>query len=572
MVTKEHIADFRWRKRLLLAVVLLAAALLAWRTVYLQVMSRQFLQTQGDARHLRVVTMPASRGMVLDRHGEPLAISTPVESVWANPMEMGLDHAQVASLARTLEMDSDELQRLLARGDRQKREFVYLKRHVTPAVAEKVLALNIPGVATHQEYRRYYPAGEVTSHVLGFTNVDDQGQEGIELAFNEWLQGESGSKRVIKDRLGRVVENVESIRPASPGKNLTLSIDRRIQYLAYRELKAAVKQHNARSASAVVLDVSSGEVLAMVNQPSFNPNLRKRPSGARYRNRALTDVFEPGSTVKPFTIAAALESGKYSPSTPISTSPGYFKVGRNTIRDARDYGTIDVSSVITYSSNVGASKIALSLKPETLWSMYDRIGFGRVTGSGFPGESGGLMTPHYRWHEIEQATHAFGYGLSVTPLQLAQAYAVLAADGVMRPVSFLRQEQAVAGDRVISARVAHQVRNMMETVVSDKGTGKRAAVAGYRVAGKTGTAHKSAAGGYAEDRYVSVFAGMAPASKPRLVMVVMLNEPRAGDYYGGVVAAPVFSRVMAGALRLMNIAPDDLPERSPVLTYAEAQL
>lgn len=572
MVTKEYIPEFRWRKRLLLAVVLLAAALLAWRTVYLQVMSRQFLQTQGDARHLRVVTMPASRGMVLDRHGEPLAISTPVESVWANPMEMDLDRAPLAKLARSLEMDAGHLQRLLARGDRQKREFVYLKRHLAPAEAGKVLALNIPGVATHQEYRRYYPAGEVASHVLGFTNVDDQGQEGVELAYNGWLQGESGSKRVIKDRLGQVVENVESIRPASPGKDLQLSLDRRIQYLAYRELKAAVTQHNARSGSAVVLDVTTGEVLALVNQPSFNPNLRKRPSGSLYRNRALTDVFEPGSTVKPFTIATALESEKYSPATPINTSPGYYKVGKNTIRDARDYGTIDVSSVITFSSNVGASKIALSLEPEVLWSMFDRIGFGKVTGSGFPGESTGLMAPYYRWHEIDHATHAFGYGLSVTPLQLAQAYAVLAADGVMRPVSFLRQDQAVAGEQVISARVARQVRSMMETVISDKGTGKRAAVAGYRVAGKTGTAHKSTVGGYAEDRYVSVFAGMAPASNPRLAMVVMVNEPRAGDYFGGVVAAPVFSRVMSGALRLMNVAPDDLPEKSPVLTYAEARL
>ena len=406
---------------------------------------------------------------------------------------------------------------------------------------------------------RYYPASEVTAHVVGFTDIDDQGQEGLELAYNDWLQGTPGSKRVIKDRLGRIVEDVESIQPSSPGKDLTLSIDRRIQYLAYRELKAAVQQHKARSGSAVLLDVKTGEILAMVNQPSYNPNNRKHMRSSQYRNRAITDVFEPGSTIKPFTIATALESGKYSPTTLIDTTPGYYKIGSYTVHDHINYGVINVTRVITKSSNVGASKIALSLDPERIWSMFNRVGFGSVSASAFPGESAGLMTHYSRWHDIERATMSFGYGLSVTPLQLAHAYSILAADGINRPVSLLKQTRPVEGQRVISAPVTQQVRAMMETVISKEGTGSRASVQGYRVAGKTGTVHKSAAGGYSVDRYISVFAGMAPASKPRLVLVVMINEPEGEEYYGGQVAAPVFSSMMSGALRLMNIAPDNAP-------------
>jgi cell division protein FtsI (penicillin-binding protein 3) len=419
--------------------------------------------------------------------------------------------------------------------------------------------MQIEGVFAQREYRRYYPAGEVVSHVIGFTNIDDEGQEGIELSYQDWLKGTPGKKRVIKDRLGRVIEDVESIRTSSPGKNINLSIDRRIQYLAYRELKTAMKLNKARSGSAVMLDVKTGEILAAVNQPSYNPNSRKNMRSSQFRNRAVTDVFEPGSTIKPFTIAMALESKKYKPGTIIDTTPGSLKVGRNTIRDLKNYGKLDVTHVITKSSNVGASKIALSMEAERMWSMFNRLGFGSVTASGFPGESAGLLSHFSRWHDIEQATLSFGYGLSVTPLQLAHAYSILAADGISRPVSFIRQDKPVAGEQVLPAKVVRQVREMMKTVVSNEGTGMQASVHGYQVAGKTGTIHKSAAGGYANDRYIAVFAGMAPASDPRLVLVVMVNDPAGEQYYGGQVAAPVFSRVMSGALRLMDVTPDNLP-------------
>jgi cell division protein FtsI (penicillin-binding protein 3) len=556
MSKEENIPTFNKRRILLYAVLLLIVVLLLWRAVYLQVLNKDFLQNQGDARHLRVVSEPAHRGMITDRNGEPLAISTPVESIWVNPSELVAEQQYLPKLARILKIDIEKLKSTLA--SRMSREFVYIRRHVNPDMAKKVMALEAPGVFTQREYRRYYPAGEVVAHVLGFTNIDDEGQEGLERAYNDWLKGTPGSKRVIKDRLGRVVENVESIRPSRPGKMLTLSIDRRIQYLAYRELKAAVKKNNARSASAVVLDVKTGEVLAMVNQPSYNPNNRKRLRGEYYRNRAVTDVFEPGSTFKPFTITAGLESGKYQPGTRIDTTPGKLSIGKYTIRDLHNYGEIDVTRVITKSSNVGASKIALSLEPEKVWSLYNRLGFGNITGSGFPGESSGLMSHFHRWRKIERATLSFGYGISVTPLQLAHAYSVLAADGLMRPVSFVRVDGEVKGERVVKAEIARKVRKIMETVVSPEGTGMLASIQGYRVAGKTGTVHKSSSGGYAENRYLSVFAGMAPASSPRLVMVVMVNEPRGEKYFGGLVAAPVFSKVMSGALRLMDVAPDNL--------------
>jgi cell division protein FtsI (penicillin-binding protein 3) len=439
------------------------------------------------------------------------------------------------------------------------REFVYLKRHVNPDTAKKVLALEAEGVFTQREYRRYYPAGEVVAHVVGFTDIDDHGQEGIELAYEDWLVGKPGKKRVIKDRLGRVIEDVENISDTVPGKNLYLSIDRRIQYLAYRELKAAIRQNRAKSGSAVLLDATTGEVLALVNQPSFNPNNRKRLRSSHYRNRAVTDVFEPGSTIKPFTIAAALESHKYTLASRIDTSPGYIKIGRNTIHDTHNHGELDLTGVITKSSNVGASKIALSLEPEQIWSMFTGVGFGEMTASGFPGESSGLISHFSRWHPIERATLSFGYGLSVTPLQLAHAYTVIAADGLSHPVTFIRKDKPAEAKRILPAHIARQVRDMMKTVVSDQGTGLRADVLGYQIAGKTGTVHKSTAGGYADDRYISLFAGIAPASRPRLVLVVMVNEPRGEQYYGGLVAAPVFSRIMSGALRLMDIAPDDLP-------------
>ncbi len=557
MSSKAESKEYRGRRNLLLGVMACAFSALVWRAVDLQVLDRDFLQGQGDARHLRVVAMPAHRGMITDRQGEPLAISAPVKSVWANPQELITAREQLPALARLLKMDVDEIQRTLA--GKSSREFVYLKRHISPDVAAQVEALEIPGVSLQREYRRYYPAGEVMAHVVGFTNIDDEGQEGLELAYSDWLRGEPGAKRVIKDGRRHIVESVESIRAPRPGKDLRISIDRRIQFLAYRELKAMVQHNGARSASAVILDVERGEVLAMVNQPSYNPNNRDQRRSDHFRNRAVTDVFEPGSTMKPFTIAAALATGRYQPHTPIDTSPGYMQVGVNTVKDVRNFGLLDVTGVIRKSSNVGISKIALSMPPKTLWSLLSEVGFGASTGSGFPGEVAGLLVNHHRWRDIELATLSFGYGLSVTPLQLAEAYSVIANDGLLRPVSFLYQDQVPEGQRVMPAKIAREVRTMMEEVVSPEGTAPRAQVAGYRVAGKTGTVKKSVAGGYSDDRYVAVFAGMAPASHPRLVMVVVVNEPSRGDYYGGVVAAPVFAKVMAGALRLMNVPPDDIP-------------
>lgn len=538
--------------------LLLGVAALMWRMGDLNLNQREFLQGQGDARYLRTVSIPAHRGMITDRHGEPLAISTPVESVWANPQELAQAREQWPKLARALKINLDDLEQLLGR--RMEREFVYLRRHINPDLAKKVMALRIPGVSLQPEYRRYYPMGEVMAHVVGFTNIDDVGQEGVELMMDDTLRGTPGSKRVIKDRLGRIVENVESISEPRPGDDLTLSIDRRIQYLAYRELKAAVNRHQAQAGSAVVLDVTTGEVLAMVNQPAYNPNNRNDLSSARLRNRAVTDVFEPGSTMKPFTVSAALESGKYRPNTPINTSPGMLRLGGFTIRDAHDYGRIDVATVIKKSSNVGASRIALSLPSDQLWDLFSRFGFGYDTGSGFPGEAAGLLSAYQDWQKVEQATVSYGYGLSVTPLQLTNAYATLAANGQQRPVSFLKlgHDELPQSRQIIDSKIAVAVRNMLESVVRKGGTGTRAQVPGYRIAGKTGTVRKASAGGYNEDNYLSVFAGMAPASRPRLAMVVMVDRPDDGNYYGGVVAAPVFSRVMEGALRLLDVAPDDL--------------
>ncbi len=549
--------DYPQRRRFVFGLLLLGVVALFGRMVDLNINQREFLQHQGDARYLRDITIPADRGVITDRNGEPLAISTPVESVWANPAELTTARERWAELGALLQLPVAELERKLAA--RMEREFVYLKRHISPELAEQVMALAIPGISLQREYRRYYPLGEVASHVVGFTNIDGVGQEGIELMMEQQLRGTPGSKRVIKDRLGRIVENVESIREPRPGQQLALSLDRRIQYLAYRELYAAVQHHHAKGGSAVVLDVQTGEVLAMVNQPAYNPNNRRALSAERMRNRAVTDVFEPGSTVKPFTVAAGLGSGKFRPTTVLDTSPGSLRLANFTIRDAKNYGRIDVATVIKKSSNVGASRIALALEPRQLWEQMVNVGFGYDTGSGFPGEAAGLMSAYQDWRKVERATVSYGYGLSVTALQLTRAYAALAADGVLYPASFLRQQKGKVsgGSQAIATEVARAVRTMLEQVVQPGGTGTRAAVSGYRIAGKTGTSRRVSSGGYDEDHYLAVFAGFAPASRPRLAMVVMVDRPDSGDYYGGVVAAPVFSRVMEGALRLMDIAPDD---------------
>ena len=552
--TARSYAGRRW---LLTGVFIVANALLLWRAADLQIFNAELLRQHGDARSVRDVAIVAHRGMIVDRNGEPLAISTPVSSVWVTPKEVPRRDARLAQLARILELEPAALRGVQEM--RLQREFVYIKRQVTPDQAQSVAALRIPGVHLEREYKRYYPAGEIAAHVVGFTNVDDSGQEGMELAFDDWLRGEPGAKRVLKDRIGRPVQDIESIRPPAPGRQIELSIDRRLQYLAYRELKLAVAANGARSGSLVMLDPATGEVLAIAAQPSFNPNNRSGFRSEFYRNRPVTDLFEPGSTLKPFTIAAALQSGRFTPATVIETGPGVMAVSNHFIRDVRDFGTIDVANVIRKSSNVGASKIALSLGPEPLWNLFSALGFGRGTGSGFPGEAAGQLQNFKNWSELELATAAFGYGISVTALQLAQAYAALASEGLLRPVSLQKVTGQVPGQTVIPAAVAAQVRAMLETVVQPDGTGHRAAVRGYRVAGKTGTVHKVVAGVYAEDRYMSLFAGFAPASAPRLVLVVMIDEPKMGKYYGGLVAAPVFARVMQGALRILAVPPDDLP-------------
>ena len=539
---------------------LLASSLIA-RAVHLQVFNKDFLNQQADTRHLRVEKISAHRGTITDRNGEPLAISTPVDSIWANPKELAPAVDDVPQLARVLGVDSQQLIRRITRS--MDKEFLYLKRRLSPDKAKEVLALKLPGINVQREYRRYYPAGEVAGHLIGFTDIDDDGQEGLELAFNHWLAGEMGAKRVLKDRHGRSVENVESIRPPHHGKELRTSIDLRIQYVAYRTLKAAIQTHSAESGSIVVLDVQTGEVLAIVNQPTYNPNDRSQFSAERYRNRAITDIFEPGSSIKPLVVAAALESGEYRPSSVIDTAPGYVVVGPKTIEDSRNLGRISLTTILARSSNVGATKLAMSLQSDQLWNTMTQFGLGSLTASGFPGESAGLLTHFSHWRPISQATLAYGYGLSVTPLQLAQAYGVLGNNGQLRPISLVALDQPAEGDQIISRDSATAVRRMLEEVVRPGGTGTDAAVTGYRIAGKTGTSWKFAAGGYSKDKYISVFAGLAPASNPRLAAVVVIDEPTGELYYGGDVAAPVFADVMSESLRLLAVPPDALPARDP---------
>lgn len=558
----------RWRSATLLLCFALAGGALEARLLYLQLVDREFLSAQGDDRHLRTVEIAAHRGTILDRNGEPLAVSTPVDSIWADPKQLMPEIDRIGELAEVLEVEQDWLARRVTSS--LDKNFVYLRRHLRPDHAARALQLGLPGVSTLREYRRYYPTSEVTGHLLGFTNIDDQGQEGLELAYDYWLRGETGSKRVVQDRLGRVIEDVELIAPARPGRTLTSSLDLRLQYLAYRELKRAVAETGALSGSAVILDVDSGEVLAMVNQPSFNPNDRSQFDVARYRNRAMTDIFEPGSSFKPLIVAAALETGRYQPTSTIDTAPGYLRVGGKVLtQDTNNLGEIDLTTILAKSSNVGIGKLALDLDQRQLWGVLTSFGIGRLSESGFPGESAGVLNDPDYWRPVGQATLAYGYGLSVTALQLAQAYAVIAADGIQRPVSLLTLEQPSVGHRVIAAPTARAVREMLEAVVSTRGTGLRAAVQNYRVAGKTGTAWKSGLGGYSKDRYLAVFAGMAPLSRPKLVAVVVVDEPRGEDYYGGQVAAPVFSRIVSGALRLLAVAPDALPA-PPLSIVAQA--
>jgi cell division protein FtsI (penicillin-binding protein 3) len=561
-------ANIRARLYIVAMVLALSSSALIVRAVDLQVVRKDFYQEQGDQRYLRDIPIPVSRGTIFDRNGEPLAVSTPVESIWANPTDVLSASDRLPELAKALGLDEEDLkQKLVQRSDK---EFVYLKRHLNPDDAKAIVDLGIPGVASEREFRRYYPSGEVMAHVLGFTNIDDRGQEGLELAFDDWLAGKPGVKRVIRDLHGQVVENVELLREAQPGRDLTLSIDRRIQYLAYRELLAGLQEHHATSGSMVIIDVPTGEVLAMVNAPSFNPNARNGVDPSFRRNRAVTDVVEPGSTIKAFTISAALESGKWKPHTPVDTTPGTFTLadGR-VIRDVHNKGLLDVTGVITHSSNVGAAKIGLTLTRDHMYDVDHRFGFGEVTGSGFPGESPGLLPPSKSWGPVEQATIAYGYGLNVTPLQLANAYTAIANNGRLRSPTFVKGAQN-PDTAVIDPEIAANIRKMLETVVTPEGSGLKAAITNYRVAGKTGTSRAASGGGY-DNRHISLFVGMVPASNPRLVGVVVIHDPQ-GAYYGGLVSAPVFSKVMDGALRLLDVPPDNVknwytgsPQGAPTL-------
>lgn len=539
---------------MLLIFMLCSVALIA-RAVNLQVMETDFLQGQGKARFLREVTIASTRGVITDRNGEPLAVSTPVDSVWVNPRELLEYPENIKPLAALLETRVEDLERKLTQ--RSGKEFVWLRRRLNPNIADSIRELKIPGVNLQKEYRRFYPAGEVTSHVIGFTNIDDKGQEGLELAYDSWLAGSPGKKRVIRNRKGETVEEVELIKESDPGQDLRLTIDKRLQYLAYRELKSTVLKHGARSGSVVVLDVESGEVLAMVNQPSYNPNDPGHDTDNK-RNRAVTDVFEPGSVMKSIAIASVLEHGIATPTTPVETSPGYTVISGHTIRDHNDYGLLDVTGVLMKSSNVGVTQLAMQLAPEQMWGTISRFGFGEATGTGFPGESAGVLRNHARWRRLEQATISYGYGISATPLQLAQAYAAIANGGKLRQPTFIEGSNNPPIS-AIDPGIANAVAKMLESVTTTAGTGSRASVANYHIAGKTGTSHKASASGYEAASYVSSFAGFGPATNPRLVCVVVINDPTGEEYYGGLVAAPLFSEVMTGAMRLLNIPPDDYP-------------
>ena len=535
----------------------LLAVALVWRAVDLHVVQHEFLARQGDMRNLRIEPLAAHRGVIADRDGRPLAVSTPVTTLWANPREALEARDSWTLLAANPVLDHKQLaQRVLPNAQR---EFIYLARHLAPEQARQVLDKRVPGIYALTEYRRYYPAAEVTSHLVGFTNIDDVGQEGIELAFEDSLRGETGRKRVVRDLLGRVIQDIEILEPARPGQDLRLSIDLRLQYLAYRELLSAVTRHKASGGSVVVLDAHTGEILAMVNQPGYNPNNRVGLTPSAMRNRAVTDLFEPGSTLKTMTVAAALEAGMVTPRTVIDTRPGTLRVAGKTIRDHRNYGVIDLTTAFSKSSNVTTTRLALDMEPQYLQTLLHRFGFGQATGIRFPGESDGVLPLRARWREIEQATLSYGYGMSVTALQLAQAYATVANGGVRVPVSLTRVDAPPQGERVISAPTAAALVDMLGAVVSDEGTARQARVDGYAVGGKTGTVHKIINGAYADDNYLSLFAGVAPLESPRYVAVVVIDDPAGKAYYGGEVAAPVFSRVMEGVLRTLNVAPQATP-------------
>ncbi len=560
--------DFSSRRKFLSFLMLVLMSILVVRAIYLQVITKDFLIHQGDMRQIDDVSVSAYRGVIVDREGEPLAISTPVESIWINPKELRFaKEEQLKVMEKLLSLPVGKVTDWIKEDPH--RQFLYIARRVNPQLADRVKELKLTGVYTEREFKRYYPTGGVSGHLVGFTNVDDIGQAGMELGYEKMLKGTAGSKRVIRDGQRRIIEDIENIKEPISGKTLELSIDQRIQYLAYKELQIAVNDNKAKSGALVVLDAKNGEVLAAVNQPSFNPNTRNNLKESLYRNRGFTEVFEPGSTVKPFVVAAALDGGYVTPNS-IFVTNGTYAVGHNTVKDTHNYGTMDTTRVITKSSNIGVTMMSLKMPPKYLYDIYHQLGFGVSAGSGFPGEASGVMKDYKKWHDFDRATMSFGYGLNASALQLARAYTALADDGILHSVSLIKREEDDDTVRVFSAKTAKTVRKMMETVLTKDGTAIEAVVPGYSAAGKTGTAKKATAHGYTEKSYFAVFAGMAPVENPRLIIAVMIDEPSAGKYYGGLVAAPVFSRVMAGALRILEIAPDK-EETMPVLLTQRQQ-
>lgn len=547
-----------WRFYFVLAALLLLLGGLVVRAGYIQVYEKQFLQFQGDLRTVRTTELHAQRGDIYDRNGEPLAVSIPVQALWVDP-KVFLEDPSIRNSHQWLRLcqiigrkPADLYQSIAAKAGKR---FEYIQRQLTPNQINRLHSIDIPGIDLLAESKRYYPTAEVTSHVLGFTNIDDVGQEGLEMAFNQWLSSQDGKRQIIRDRFGRAIDEPETLQAMQPGKPLYLTIDKKLQYAAYRELKQAVMTHQATSGSAVLLDIESGDILAMVNQPTFNPNDTEQRHSYRYRNRAMTDLVEPGSTVKPLVIAAALESGRYHMGDHIDTSPGHYTLGGRTVRDPVNYGEMDLTGIIRKSSNVGISRIALSLEDNEIINTLFKLGFGADSGTGFPGENTGKIAARRRWSEFEVATLSFGYGIMATPTQLARAYAILGSGGVHKPLALIKRDKAPSGQSVISESTARSVVSMMQSVTEEGGTALQAAIPGYTVAGKTGTARKAVRGGYGDD-YVAIFVGVAPASAPRFSLVVMVDEPKGEKYYGGDVAAPVFSRVMHQALMEYNIAPD----------------
>lgn len=552
----REVGDFVVRRKLLLTAMMLAMLVLAGRAVYLQILNKDFLQDKGELQHVGVVSVSAYRGQIKDRNGEPLAISTPVQSIWVNPRQLKeAEQEKIGQMAKILSMPEKELRGVLKK--EAGKRFVYIRRQINPSLAEKVKALEITGVYFEREFKRYYPAGAVSGHLLGFTDIDDVGQEGLEHGYEQILRGKIGKKQVIKDGKGQIIKDVENIEEAEAGRDLVLTIDERIQYLAYRELQNAMIQNKAHSASLVVLDAKNGDVLASVSQPAFNPNNRRELSSNRYRNRAMMDSFEPGSTVKPFVIAAALDGGYVDPNVMIETH-GVYYLGRHPITDVHNYGTLDLTHVLQKSSNIAVTKISMSMPPEYFWGIYSKLGFGTSAGVGFPGEANGSLLDYQSWHEFDQAVLSFGYGVSTSILQLARAYTALADDGVVHSVTLLKRDEDPDAKRVFKPETARKVREMLEHVISKEGTAPQARVEGYRVAGKTGTVKKASLGGYSADKYFSVFVGMAPASNPRFIIAIVVDEPTSGQYYGGLVAAPAFAKVMAGALRVYGVEPDGM--------------